>query len=52
MKFNSLDGGEDGEYNDIYFVEILKIFATQDAFFFGTDLPDHLMEYIIHQILP
>ena len=29
------DGGEDNEYNSIDYVEILKIFTTQDAVFFG-----------------
>ena len=35
MKFSSLNGGEDGEYNGIGFIEIVKICATQDTFFFG-----------------
>ena len=33
MTFGSLGGGEDGEYNDFDFVEMSKIFATQDAYF-------------------
>ena len=35
----SLDGGQDGEYNGITFVEISKIFATQQQFF-GTEAFD------------
>ena len=34
MDVGSLDGGEDSEFNVIEFVEISKIFATQDPFFF------------------
>ena len=34
MKFDSLDGREEGEYIGIYFMEISKIFAVRDAFFF------------------
>ena len=31
MGFGSLDGGEDAENNGINFVEISKIFATQNT---------------------
>ena len=33
-EFGSLDGGDNNEYNGLGFVEISKIFAMQDAFFF------------------
>ena len=33
----SLDGGEDSEHNDGRFVEISKIFATQNTFSLGTE---------------
>ena len=34
MKFSLLDGGEGGKYIGAGFVEISKIFATQDVFLF------------------
>ena len=37
MKFSSLDGGKDGERNATDFTKISKIFAKQNAFFFGTE---------------
>ena len=40
MKFTLLDGGEDGEYNTVGFVEIYKIFATHGTVFFGRVLLD------------
>ena len=30
-----LHDGDDGEYNGVGFVQTSKIFASQDAFFFG-----------------
>ena len=36
MGFESLDGRDDDEDNDVGFVEILTRSASQDAFFFGT----------------
>ncbi len=33
MEFNSLDGGDGDGYIGVLFMEISKIFATQDAFF-------------------
>ncbi len=35
MEFGSLDGGENGEHSGVGRVEISKIFAMQDVFFFG-----------------
>ena len=32
LEFSTLDSGEDGEYNDIDFVEISEVFSTQNAF--------------------
>ena len=32
MEFSSLDGGGDGEHNDVDFVERSKIFEMQEAF--------------------
>ena len=32
MEYGSLDGVEDGEVNDVKFVEISKIFVTQKKF--------------------
>ena len=37
MKLCSPDGGEYGEYNGVGFVELSKIFAIQNATFFGTE---------------
>ena len=34
-KSGSFDGGDDGEYIGVAFVEISKLFAKQDAVFFG-----------------
>ena len=34
IKFGSFDGREYGEYSGVGFVEISKIFPTQDAIFF------------------
>ena len=36
MEFGSLDGGDDGKHN-ADFVEISKIFATQNAIFYGAE---------------
>ena len=35
MNSGSLDGKEDGEYNDVGFVEISKHYAMQDEISFG-----------------
>ena len=35
IKFGSLDGVEDGEYNGVGFVVVSKIFTTQNIFFCG-----------------
>ena len=35
MEFGSLDDGEDGEHNDVGFVEISKILTLQNAFPYG-----------------
>ena len=40
MEFGSLHGGEDGEYNDIDFVELSKIFPMQE----------HLIENSTHDL--
>ena len=37
MKFGSLDGRDDDEYNCVGFVEIFRIFAKQDEFLFGVE---------------
>ena len=37
MDFCYLDGGNGREHNAVGFVEIYKIFVTQDAHFSGTD---------------
>ena len=37
MEFVSHDGRDNVKHNGDGFVEISRIFATQDAFFFGTD---------------
>ena len=42
MELDSLDDGEDGEHNYVSFVEISKLFAIQDAFFFGTGQIDRV----------
>ena len=34
MKFESLDGGEDGDHDGFRFVEISKIFEAQESFCF------------------
>ena len=34
MELGSFDGGEDGEYSGVGFVEISELFATQDEFFY------------------
>ena len=36
MTFGLHDGGDDSEHSGINFVEISKMFATGDAFFFRT----------------
>ena len=36
MRFNLLDGGEDGELKGVGFEDVCRIFATQDEFFVGT----------------
>ncbi len=36
MEINSLDDVEDGEHNSVGFVEVSKIFLTEDAFLFAT----------------
>ena len=36
MKFSSFDGREDGEYNGVGLVKVFRIFATPQAFVFGT----------------
>ena len=36
MGFGSFDGGDNGEYSDVSFVEISWIFASQGAFVFVT----------------
>ena len=35
--FGLLDGGEDDEHCGVGFMEILRIFAKQDEFLFGTE---------------
>ena len=37
MDFDSFDGGEEDKHISDRFVEISKIFARQDAFFFGKE---------------
>ncbi len=34
MELDSFDGGDDGEYNGVGYVETSEILATQDAFLF------------------
>ena len=41
LKFRSFDGRGGGEHNGSGFVEISKIFVTQDVFFLGTILFDN-----------
>ena len=36
MGSDLLDGGEDGEYNHVGFVEIFELFVTHGAIFVGT----------------
>ena len=38
MKLSLLDSGDGGKYHGFDFVEMSKLFATQDAFFVGTTL--------------
>ena len=40
MAFGPLDSGEGVEHTGVGFVEILGIFATQDAIFSGTQIFD------------
>ena len=41
MEFGFFDGGEDGEYNDVGFVDtVCTLFSTEDTCFFGTDPTD------------
>ncbi len=42
MEFDFCDGNEDGKHNGINLLEISKIFAVQDLFFFGTGLIDRV----------
>ena len=35
MEYRSLDGGKDGKYDGIDYVEIPKICVMQEPFFFG-----------------
>ena len=42
MEFGQLDGGDDGEHSGVSFVEISRIFATQDALFYGVELVDEV----------
>ncbi len=42
MHFGSLDSGGDCEYNGPGFVEVAKMFAMQDSFFFGKILFDRV----------
>ena len=44
--FGSLDGGEDGEYNGVGFVEISEIFVSQDAILFGREPLDRCLIHI------
>ena len=48
MKFGLLGGEVDGEYCGIGFMEISKISAMLDAFFFGTGLFDRIISYTGH----
>ena len=45
MDFVLLDDGDDGKHTGVGFVEIAKILAMQDTFFFGTKLFDRLTAY-------
>ena len=38
MECGTIDDGEDVEHNGVGFMEIPKIFATQSAFIWGTEL--------------
>ena len=40
MAFGPTDGEEDGEHDEVDFVQIFKIFAMQDALFVGPELFD------------
>ena len=40
MEFGSTDSGDNGEHSGLGLVEIYKIFATLDVFFFDTVLFD------------
>ena len=51
MESSSLDGGDDGEHNGVDFVEISTIFATQGAFFFGTELFNRIYQQSTQQIM-
>ena len=44
-------GGKDGEWNGVDFVEISKIFAMQDAYFFGSSLDWLRMKYTSRRLL-
>ena len=44
MEFCSLDGGDDGEYYGIGFVEISKMFSMQNSCFYGTQSFDSLYQ--------
>ena len=37
IECDSFDGGSDGKYNGVGFVETSKIFAMQDTFCYGTE---------------
>ena len=45
MEFGSCDGRKDGRYSDVDFVEIYKIFMTQDAIFLEQY---YLIEYTVN----
>ncbi len=48
MEFGLLGGREEGEHSDVGFVETSDIFATQDAFFLGTQPSNIVYNFFIH----
>ena len=52
MEFDSFDGADDSVYNGNDFLDIFKIVALQDAFFFGIGRPDlYLLDVMYGDLL-
>ena len=48
MELRSFGGGEDIGYNDTSFVEVSKIFVTQNTVFFGAEALTEPFDRVLH----